>query len=137
MPLPAHNRLRARTRLQGVARTVAPGGIVLIHVASGATGILLYQWAKHLGVTVIGAVGSAAKAGEARATDADHLAIHGAGDAKRGDLEQCGAELFDALARGAVRPAVNHVYPLAEATEVHRALEARETTGSTVLFPWA
>ena len=39
--------------------------------------------------------------------------------------------------RGAVRPAVNHVYPLSEAAEAHRALEARETTGATVLLPWA
>ena len=57
--------------------------------------------------------------------------------AKREDLERSGEELFDALAKGAVRSAVNHVYPLAEVAEAHRALEARETTGSTVLLPWA
>ena len=56
--------------------------------------------------------------------------------AKRTDLEQSGAELFDVLGTGAVQPAVNHVYPLAPAAEAHRALEARETAGATVLLPW-
>ena len=52
-------------------------------------------------------------------------------------LERGGEELFRVLGQGAVQPAVNHVYPLAEAAEAHRALEARETTGATVFLPWA
>ena len=213
------DRILAASMLKGltvqylVRRThrVAPGDVVLVHAAAGATGLLLCQWARHLGATVIGTVSSARKAEQARAAGADHVVIHGEGDfvttvrdvtngegcavvyesigkdtfrrsldclrplgmmasyghasgppdpvdvielgargslfltrpaimhylAKREDLERSGEELFDALAKGAVRPAVNHVYPLAEAAEAHRALEARETTGSTVLLPWA
>ena len=55
----------------------------------------------------------------------------------RDALERGGEELFAVLGQGVVRPAVNHVYPLSEAAEAHRALEARETTGATVFLPWA
>lgn len=190
---------------------VEPGDVVLVHAAAGATGLLLCQWARRLGATVIGTVGSAAKAEQARAAGADPVVIHGEGDfvatvrevtngegcavvyesigrdtfrrsldclrplgmmasyghasgppdpvdvielgvrgslfltrpaimhylAKREDLARSAEELFAALAEGAVRPAVNHVYPLREAADAHRALEARETTGATVLLPWA
>ena len=37
--------------------------------------------------------------------------------------------------RGHVRIAVNQTYPLKEAAQAHRDLEARKTTGSTVLLP--
>ncbi|MEJ2602140.1 MAG: quinone oxidoreductase [Gammaproteobacteria bacterium] len=45
------------------------------------------------------------------------------------------AELFDVIREGAVRIEVNQRYPLAEAARAHRDLEARRTTGSTVLLP--
>ena len=213
------DRLLAASMLKGltvqflVRRThrVEQGDVVLVHAAAGGTGLLLCQWAKHLGATVIGTVSTAEKAEQARAAGADHVVIHDEGDfvatvrevtsgegcavvyesigrdtfrrsldclrplgmmasyghasgppdpvdvielgargslfltrpaimhylAKREDLERSAVELFDVLGRGAVRPAVNHVYPLADAAEAHRALEARETTGSTVLLPWA
>jgi NADPH2:quinone reductase len=57
--------------------------------------------------------------------------------AKRSDLETGAAELFEVIERGAVRVSVNHVYPLSEAGEAHRAIEGRRTTGSTVLLPFA
>jgi NADPH:quinone reductase len=41
---------------------VKPGNVVLIHAAAGKVGLLLSQWAKHLGATVIGTVGTDAKA---------------------------------------------------------------------------
>jgi len=44
-------------------------------------------------------------------------------------------ELFDVIRSGAVKIEVNQRYPLAEAAEAHRDLEARRTTGSTVLVP--
>ena len=56
--------------------------------------------------------------------------------AKREDLVKGAEDLFGVLGSGAVRPSVHHVYPLSEAAEAHRAIEARETTGSTVLLPW-
>ena len=43
--------------------------------------------------------------------------------------------LFDVVASGAVRIAVNQTYPLADTAQAHRDLEARLTTGSTVLIP--
>ena len=213
------DRILAASMLKGltvqylVRRTyrVERGDVVLVHAAAGATGLLLCQWARHLGATVIGTVSSAAKAAQARAAGAEHVVIHDEGDfvatvrevtngegcavvyesigkdtfrrsldclrplgmmasyghasgppdpvdvielgargslfltrpaimhylATRDALERGGEELFDVLGQEVVRPAVNHVYPLAEAAEAHRALEARETTGATVFLPWA
>jgi NADPH2:quinone reductase len=55
--------------------------------------------------------------------------------AKREDLERGAAELFDVIRSGKVRIDVTRTFPLAEAAEAHRALEARATTGSLVLLP--
>ena len=54
---------------------------------------------------------------------------------KRSDLEASSAELFEALRSGLVKIAVNLELPLNQAAEAHRRLEARETTGPTVLMP--
>ena len=43
--------------------------------------------------------------------------------------------LFDAIRRGILRVEIGQRYPLREAAEAHRALEARRTTGSTILLP--
>ena len=51
----------------------------------------------------------------------------------RAQLEQSAAELFEAVGSGKVRIEVKQRFPLAEAAEAHRALEARATSGSTVL----
>ena len=55
--------------------------------------------------------------------------------ASRIDLEASAQALFDVVGRGAVRIAVNQTFPLAEAAAAHRALESRQTTGSTILMP--
>ncbi len=55
--------------------------------------------------------------------------------AKREDLERGAAELFEAIGTGRIRVDVTRTFPLAEAAEAHRALEARATTGSLVLLP--
>jgi NADPH2:quinone reductase len=55
--------------------------------------------------------------------------------AKRADLEASARELFEALRTGVIRVGVNKELPLREAAEAHRAIEARETVGSTVLLP--
>ena len=55
--------------------------------------------------------------------------------AKREDLVAAATELFEVVGSGAVKIAVNQTYPLAEAAQAHRDLEARKTTGSTVLLP--
>ena len=53
--------------------------------------------------------------------------------ASREQLEQSAAELFDVVGSGKVIIEVKQRYPLADAAEAQRALEARQTTGSTVL----
>jgi len=55
--------------------------------------------------------------------------------ARREDLLATAAELFDVVRSGAVRIGVRQTYALAEAAQAHRDLEARKTTGSTVLLP--
>jgi NADPH2:quinone reductase len=44
-------------------------------------------------------------------------------------------ELFEVVGSGQVRIRIDQRYPLAEAAQAHRDLEARKTTGSTVLLP--
>ena len=48
-------------------------------------------------------------------------------------LEENSADLFDAVISGKVKIHVNQTYPLKDAAQAHRDLEARKTTGSTVL----
>lgn len=55
--------------------------------------------------------------------------------AERSDLLAMTADLTGAIASGAVRPGIHARYPLEDVAEAHRALEARETTGSTILVP--
>jgi NADPH2:quinone reductase len=55
--------------------------------------------------------------------------------ASRADLEAAAADLFDVLRSGKVKAGAVRRLPLAQAAEAHRALEARETTGSLVLVP--
>ncbi|MCH8212811.1 MAG: zinc-binding dehydrogenase, partial [Proteobacteria bacterium] len=43
--------------------------------------------------------------------------------------------LFDVVTKGHVKIAINQTYPLHETAQAHRDLEARKTTGSTVLVP--
>jgi NADPH2:quinone reductase len=188
---------------------VKKGETILVHAAAGGVGLILCQWAKHLGCTVIGTVGSDEKAALARAHGCDHPIVYtrenfttrvreltgGAGVpvvydavgkdtwdgsldclrplglmvsygnasgpvppfsvltlsqkgslyltrptsvtyfAKRSDLVKSCAELFDVVTSGAVKIQINQTYPLSEAAQAHRDLEARKTTGSTVLLP--
>ncbi len=53
--------------------------------------------------------------------------------ATRPELEQAANDLFDLVRSGTVKIEVKQRFPLAEAAEAHRALEARKTTGSTIL----
>jgi NADPH2:quinone reductase len=186
---------------------VKPGQTILIHAAAGGVGLIMTQWAKHLGCTVIGCVSTEEKAALAREHGADHTVIgletlpgrvkeitggsmlpvvfdsvgrdsftpsldclapygmmvsygNASGPvttdigilaakgslyltrptlatytAKREDLEAHAAALFDVVAKGAVKIRVNQSFALKDAAEAHAALEARRTTGSTVLIP--
>ena len=53
--------------------------------------------------------------------------------ATRPELEEAASDLFDVVGSGKVKIEANQRFPLAKAADAHRALEARETTGSTIL----
>lgn len=55
--------------------------------------------------------------------------------AKREDLEAISQDLFDIVLSGKVRITVERRYALADAAQAHRDLEARRTTGSSILLP--
>ncbi len=190
-------------------KRIEAGDTILVHACAGGVGQILCQWAKHLGATVIGTVGSDAKAAEVKALGCDHpinyrtedfvtrvrgitggkgvtavydsvgkdtflgsldclaplgmmvsfgqssgkpdpfdiglLAAKGSlfltrpslmtYTATRADMVAMAEDLFAVVASGAVRIGVGHTYPLAEAAQAHRDLEARRTTGSLVLLP--
>ncbi len=55
--------------------------------------------------------------------------------AERSELVANAADLFQMVTSGKLKIAVNHTYPLSEAAQAHRDLEARKTTGSIILVP--
>src|SRR6476661_10273338 len=67
--------LTARMLLRAIHK-VQPGETILIHAAAGGVGLIVCQWAKALGATVIGTVGSDEKAELARAHGCDHPVIY-------------------------------------------------------------
>ena len=185
---------------------VKAGDTILVHAAAGGVGLILCQWAKALGVHVIGTVGSDEKAALAKAHGCTHpivytrenfqervmeithgqkvpvvydsigrdtfmqsleslaplgtMVLYGAASgpvppfdlgllakmgslfitrptlftytAQREDLERISSDLFDVVTSGQVKLFINQHYPLSEAAQAHRDLEARKTTGSTV-----
>jgi NADPH:quinone reductase len=56
--------------------SVAPGDVILIHAAAGGLGLIMCQWAKSLGATVIGTVSSDEKAKIASAHGCDHPIVY-------------------------------------------------------------
>jgi NADPH2:quinone reductase len=67
--------MTARYLLHG-CYPVKAGDTILIHAAAGGVGTLVCQWAKHLGATVIGTVGSKEKAEIARSNGCDHAILY-------------------------------------------------------------
>ena len=188
---------------------VKAGDTILIQAAAGGVGLLVCQWAKALGATVIGTVGSDEKAEIAKAHGCDYPIVYtredftarvreitnGAGVpvvydsigkdtytksldclaplgmfvsfgnssgplppidssefagrgslfftrptlfsymARRADYEAMAAELFEVVASGKVKTSVNQRYALKDVAQAHADLEARRTTGSTILIP--
>ncbi|MDM9644060.1 quinone oxidoreductase [Rhizobium sp. S163] len=182
---------------------------LLFHAAAGGVGLIAGQWAKALGATVIGTVGSDAKAELAREHGYDHVINYNTEDfvarvseitggngvdvvydsigrdtfpqsldclkrlgmfvsfgqssgpiedftlallaqkgslfatrptlftyvATRNELTDCANALFDVVLSNKVRINVNQTYPLREVGRAHTELEARKTTGTTLLIP--
>ena len=196
--------------VQMLLRSVFPvtkGDTILIHAAAGGVGLIMCQWAKALGVTVIGTVGTEEKAELAAAHGCDHPIVYSKQNfvaqverltegeklpvvydsvgrdtflrsldclrprgvmvsfgqssgaiepfnvgllaqkgslyltrptlftytSTRPQLEQSAKELFAIVADGKVKIEVNQSFKLEDAAEAHRALEARQTSGSTIL----
>jgi len=67
--------MTARYLLRGCF-DVKAGDTILIHAAAGGVGSIVCQWAKHLGATVIGTVGSEEKAATATANGCDHPILY-------------------------------------------------------------
>lgn len=57
-------------------RKLGKGDVILFHAAAGGVGLIACQWAKALGATVIGTVGSAEKAALAKAHGCDHPILY-------------------------------------------------------------
>ena len=186
---------------------VTAGEWILLYAAAGGVGLIAAQWARELGVRVIGVVGSEAKRQLALAHGCEHVLLDGddiprrvrelsgggvpvvydsvgrttfyqsldclrphgllvsfgnsSGKVepfglqeltKRGSLyvtrptlydfirdrhalETGAAELLALVEQGKVAIAVNQTYALRDAAQAHRDLEARRTTGCTVLIP--
>jgi NADPH:quinone reductase len=86
IPLPdaIDTRLAAAMMIRGMTARcllletykVKPSDTILIHAAAGGLGLIMCQWAKHLGATVIGTVSSDEKAAIARAHGCDHAIVY-------------------------------------------------------------
>ena len=86
IPLPADidERTAASMMIRGMTARclltetykVQPGDTILIHAAAGGVGLIMCQWAKHLGATVIGTVSTEAKVEIARAHGCDHPIVY-------------------------------------------------------------
>ena len=70
--------LQGMTAMYLIRRThlVQPGETILVNAAAGGVGLILCQWANHLGATVIGCVGSEAKAELARTFGCAHTILY-------------------------------------------------------------
>jgi NADPH:quinone reductase len=86
IPLPdtIDDRTAAASTLRGLTAQyllrqsfrVEAGQTILVHAAAGGVGQILCQWAKHLGATVIGTVGSREKVAAAEAAGCDHVIVY-------------------------------------------------------------
>jgi NADPH2:quinone reductase len=79
---------------------VERGMTILVHAAAGGVGLILCQWGKHLGATVIGTVGSTDKATLARANGADHTILYREEDFPTRVKEITGGKLCDVVYDG-------------------------------------
>jgi len=118
------DRLAAAAMLKGLTaqfllrRThrVKRGDVVLIHAATGGVGLIAAQWARHLGATVIGVVGSDAKAGVARANGCHHALVLGRDDLPRRVREISGGKgadvVYDSVGKDTFFPSLDSLRPL-------------------------
>jgi NADPH2:quinone reductase len=118
------DRLAAAAMLKGLTawfllrRThrVARGDAVVVHAAAGGVGLILAQWARHLGATVIGVVGSDAKASIALAHGCHHALVLGRDDLVARVREFTGDEgarvVYDSVGRDTFFASLDCLRPL-------------------------
>lgn len=101
---------------------VKAGDTILVQAAAGGVGLIVCQWAKHLGATVIGTAGSAAKAALAKSHGADHVILY--------DSEDLVARVAE-LTHGAKVPVV---YDSVGKDTFMKSLDCLSPLGMMVLF---
>jgi NADPH2:quinone reductase len=110
--------LKGMTAWYLVRRTynVKRGDTILIHAAAGGVGLIVCQWAKHLGATVIGTVGSDDKAALAKTHGCDHPIVYTRDDfvAKVGEITK-GAKVpvvYDSVGKDTFYKSLDCLAPL-------------------------
>lgn len=91
-----------------------PGDAILIHAAASGVGMILVQWSKHLGATVIGTVGSADKARIVMAHGCDHTILYRETDfvkATRAIWPKGVAAVFDGVGKDTCIPSLDCLRP--------------------------
>ncbi len=95
---------------------VKPGDAVLVHAAAGGMGMILSQWARALGATVIGTVGSEAKMSIATAHGCHHVIDYRREDFVARTLEVTGGQgvavVYDAVGKDVFVPSLDCLRPL-------------------------
>jgi len=95
---------------------VKAGDTILFHAAAGGVGLIACQWAKHLGATVIGTVGSAEKAELARANGCDHVILYRDEDFAARVREITGGRgvpvVYDGVGRDTFPASLDCIHPL-------------------------
>lgn len=101
-----------------------PGEVVLVHAAASGVGSLLAQWSAHLGATVIGTVGSEAKADFARAHGCHHAVLYRQTDfvaAVKELAPQGVAAVFDGVGKDTFIPSFDLLRPFGAAVNYGNA----------------
>jgi NADPH2:quinone reductase len=78
--------------MRRICPTLKAGDTILLHAAAGGVGLIVSQWAKLLGLTVIGTVSTPAKAEIAQAHGCDHVILYGQEDVAARVRELTGGE---------------------------------------------
>lgn len=95
---------------------VEPGDAVLVHAAAGAMGLILCQWARHLGATVIGTVSTEAKAEIAARAGCHHPIVRGKEDFAARARELSGGEgvavVYESIGRDTLQKSLDCLRPM-------------------------